>query len=351
MAFLVSSHPLPQSPLAACIPRASDELYDRSVATNIGPAMSELNNSIRPIISVAITPKTNGDHQTFQRALTRIVQQDPTIRIEADPIGGHTIVSGMSEPHVESICVRIQQEHKIEIDIGEPGVLYLETIRGNAEAEGKYIRQTGGLGNYGHCKLRVEPNESGRGYEFINETKGAAVPGKYVKAIDSGVQEALEVGLLGGYPMVDVRVILYDSSCHEKDSNEMAFKYAGSIAFEKAARKASPVLLEPVMMVEVTVPEEFMGYIIADINSRRGRIEDIERRASSQVIHAFVPLSETLRSSTKGRPRYSMKFARYEPVPFHEESENDGAGDTAVKPRRPKRGSGFAAAELDAESQ
>jgi elongation factor G len=291
------------------------------------------------------------DRSILGRALTDIAQRDPTIRIEAGAGDGQIVVSGMSESHLESICQRVRQEHKIKVNTGEPTVLYLETFCRQAEAEGKYIRQTGGLGNYGHCKLRVEPKEPGSGYQFIDEIKSGVVPAEYVKSIDEGVQAALEHGILAGYPVVDLKVILYDGSYHEVDSNDMAYKIAASIALKEAARKASPVLLEPVMAAEVPVPEEFIGVIIGDINSRRGRIEGIEPRGASRVIHAIVPLSETLQSSTQVRARYSMHFARYEPVPFHGGPGGDGRGVTAAKPNRPGAGSGFAAAELDAESE
>jgi elongation factor G len=209
----------------------------------------------------------------------------------------------------------------VEANVGEPRVAFRETIRKPAEAEGKYIRQTGGSGNYGHAKIKIEPNEVGKGYEFSNDIKGGTIPKEYIKPIDQGIQEALEGGILAGYPMVDIKVSLYDGSYHDVDSNEMAFKIAGSMAFKEAARKASPVLLEPVMAVEVTVPEEHMGTIIGDINSRRGRIEGMEHLGGSQVIKAIVPLKEMfgyvndIRSSTQGRASYSMQFAHYEEAP------------------------------------
>jgi elongation factor G len=215
----------------------------------------------------------------------------------------------------------MKREYKVEANVGEPKVAFRETIRKKADAEGKYIRQTGGSGHYGHCKLRVEPNTPGAGYEFISEIKSGSVPKEFIKPIDQGVQGAIELGILAGYPIVDVKVTLYDGSYHEVDSDEMAFKIAGSMAFKEAARKASPVLLEPVMAVEVTVPEEFMGVIIGDINSRRGRIEHVDRIGGSQVIKAIVPLKEMfgyvneIRSSTQGRASYSMQFARYEEAP------------------------------------
>jgi elongation factor G len=273
------------------------------------------------VISVAIEPKTKADQEKMGVALARLVDEDPTFKVRTDEDSGQTIISGMGELHLEILVDRMKREHKVEANVGEPKVAFRETIRKKAEAEGKYIRQTGGSGNYGHCKLRVEPNTPGAGYEFINAIKSGSVPKEFIKPIDQGVQGALELGILAGYPLVDVKVTLYDGSYHEVDSNEMAFKFAGSIAFKEAARKASPVLLEPVMAVEVTVPEEFMGVIIGDINSRRGRIEGMEHLAGSQVIKAIVPLKEMfgyvndIRSSTQGRASYSMQFARYEEAP------------------------------------
>ncbi|HZL49597.1 MAG TPA: elongation factor G [Terracidiphilus sp.] len=273
------------------------------------------------VISVAIEPKTKADQEKMGVALARLADEDPTFKVRTDEDSGQTIISGMGELHLEILVDRMRREHKVEANVGEPKVAFRETIRKKAEAEGKYIRQTGGSGNYGHCKLRVEPNTPGAGYEFINEIKSGSVPKEYIKPIDQGVQGALELGILAGYPIVDVKVTLYDGSYHEVDSNEMAFKFAGSIAFKEAARKASPVLLEPVMAVEVTVPEEYMGVIIGDINSRRGRIEGMEHMAGSQVIKAIVPLKEMfgyvneIRSSTQGRASYSMQFARYEEAP------------------------------------
>jgi elongation factor G len=274
-----------------------------------------------PVISVAIEPKTKADQEKMGIALSRLAEEDPTFKVRTDEDSGQTIISGMGELHLEIIVDRMKREHKVEANVGEPKVAFRETIRKIAEAEGKYIRQTGGSGNYGHCWLRIEPNEPGKGYEFINEIKGGVVPKEYIKPIDMGVRGAMEGGVLAGFPMVDVKVTLFDGSYHEVDSNENAFKIAGSVAFKEAAHKAKPVLLEPVMAVEVTVPEEFMGVIIGDINSRRGRIEGMEHVSGSQVIKAMVPLKEMfgyvndIRSSTQGRASYSMQFARYEEAP------------------------------------
>ncbi len=274
-----------------------------------------------PVISVAIEPKTKGDQEKMGVALSRLADEDPTFKIRTDMDSGQTIISGMGELHLEILVDRMKREHKVEANVGEPKVAFRETIRKTAEAEGKYIRQTGGSGNYGHVKIRLEPNEPGKGFEFIDEIRGGVVPKEYIKPTEQGIREALHNGILAGYEMVDFKAILYDGSYHDVDSNEMAFKIAGSMAYKEAARKASPVLLEPVMAVEVTVPEEHMGTIIGDINSRRGRIEGMEHSGGSQVIKAMVPLKEMfgyvndIRSSTQGRASYSMQFARYEEAP------------------------------------
>jgi elongation factor G len=273
------------------------------------------------VISVAIEPKTKADQEKMGIALSRLADEDPTFKVRTDEDSGQTIISGMGELHLEILVDRMKREHKVEANVGEPKVAFRETIRKEAEAEGKYIRQTGGSGNYGHCKIRIRPSEPGKGYEFINDIKGGSIPKEFIKPIDQGIREALDGGILAGYPVVDVTVSLYDGSYHDVDSNEMAYKIAGSMAFKEAARKASPVLLEPVMAVEVTVPEEFVGTIIGDINSRRGRIESLEHAAGSQLVKAIVPLKEMfgyvndIRSSTQGRASYSMQFARYEEAP------------------------------------
>jgi elongation factor G len=274
-----------------------------------------------PVISVAIEPKTKADQEKMGIALSRLADEDPTFKVRTDEDSGQTIISGMGELHLEILVDRMKREHKVEANVGEPKVAFRETIRKESDAEGKYIRQTGGSGNYGHCKIRLGPNEPGKGYEFINDIKGGSIPKEFIKPIDQGIREALDGGILAGYPVVDVIVTLYDGSYHDVDSNEMAYKIAGSMAFKEAARKASPVLLEPVMAVEVTVPEEFVGTIIGDINSRRGRIESLEHAAGSQLVKAIVPLKEMfgyvndIRSSTQGRASYSMQFARYEEAP------------------------------------
>jgi elongation factor G len=273
------------------------------------------------VISVAIEPKTKADQEKMGMALAKLADEDPTFKVKTDEDSGQTIISGMGELHLEILVDRMKREHKVEANVGEPKVAFRETIRRESEAEGKYIRQTGGSGNYGHCKIRLKPSEPGKGYEFINDIKGGAIPKEFIKPIDQGIREALDGGILAGFPVVDVTVTLYDGSYHDVDSNEMAYKIAGSMAFKEAAKKASPVLLEPVMAVEVTVPEDFVGTIIGDINSRRGRIESLEHAAGSQLVKAIVPLKEMfgyvndIRSSTQGRASYSMQFARYEEAP------------------------------------
>jgi len=274
-----------------------------------------------PVISVAVEPKTKADQEKMGMALGKLAQEDPTFKVHTDPDSGQTIISGMGELHLEIIVDRMMREYKVEANVGKPQVAYRETIRKHAEAEGKYIRQTGGRGQYGHVKIYLDPQEPGKGYEFVNEIVGGVVPKEYIKPVDQGIQEALEGGVLAGYPMVDVKATLFDGSYHEVDSNEMAFKIAGSMAFKEAARRASPVLLEPVMAVEVVTPEDYAGTIMGDLSSRRGRIEGMEHRAGSQVIKAIVPLAEMfgyathMRSSTQGRAEYSMHFARYEEAP------------------------------------
>jgi elongation factor G len=274
-----------------------------------------------PVISVAVEPKTKADQEKMGMALGRLAQEDPTFKVHTDPDSGQTIISGMGELHLEIIVDRMMREYKVEANVGKPQVAYRETIRKHSEAEGKYIRQTGGKGQYGHAKIKLDPQPPGLGYEFVNDVTGGSVPKEFIKPIDQGIREALEGGILAGYPMVDVKATLYDGSYHDVDSNEMAFKIAGSMAFKEAARKASPVLLEPVMAVEVVTPEDYAGVIMGDLSSRRGRIEGMEHRAGSQVIKAIVPLAEMfgyathMRSSTQGRAEYSMHFARYEEAP------------------------------------
>jgi len=292
-----------------------------TICSEKAPILLESIEFAAPVISVAVEPKTKSDQEKMGMALGRLAQEDPTFKVATDPDSGQTIISGMGELHLEIIVDRMMREYKVEANVGKPQVAYRETIRKAAEAEGKYIRQTGGRGQYGHVKLRVEFNEKGKGFEFINDITGGSVPKEYIRPIEHGIKEAMEGGVLAGYPMVDIKVTLYDGSYHEVDSDEMAFKIAGSIGFKDAARKASPVLLEPIMSVEVVVPEEFMGTIIGDLNSRRGRIEGVDHRAGSQVIKALVPLAEMfgyatqMRSNTQGRATFSMHFAHYDEAP------------------------------------
>jgi elongation factor G len=292
-----------------------------TICSEKSPILLESIEFAAPVISVAVEPKTKSDQEKMGVALGRLAQEDPTFKVNTDPDSGQTIISGMGELHLEIIIDRMMREYKVEANVGKPQVAYRETIRKHSEAEGKYIRQTGGSGHYGHVKLRIDPNEMGKGFEFINEIKSGSVPREFFKPIEQGIKQAMEGGVLAGYEMVDIKVALYDGSYHEVDSDEMAFKIAASMGFKEAARKASPVLLEPIMAVEVVVPEEFMGTIIGDLNSRRGRIEGIDHRAGSQVIKALVPLAEMfgyatqMRSNTQGRATFSMHFAHYDEAP------------------------------------
>ena len=292
-----------------------------TICSDKAPILLESIDFPAPVIEVAVEPKTKVDQEKMGMALAKLAQEDPTFKVRTDITNGQTIISGMGELHLEIIVDRMMREYKVEANVGKPQVNYRETIRGNAEAEGKYIRQTGGSGNYGHAKIRISPNEPGKGYEFSNDIKGGTIPKEYIKPIDQGIQEALLGGVLAGYEMVDIKVSLYDGSYHDVDSNEMAFKIAGSMAFKEAARKAKPVLLEPVMAVEVTVPEDYMGTIIGDLNSRRGRIEGMEMVGNTQAIRATVPLSTMfgyathMRGATQGRANYSMQFKQYEEAP------------------------------------
>ncbi len=292
-----------------------------TICSSKDPVVLESIDFPAPVIEVAVEPKTKADQEKMGVALSKLAQEDPTFKVRTDITNGQTIISGMGELHLEIIVDRMMREYKVEANVGKPQVNYRETIRSNSEAEGKYIRQTGGSGNYGHAKIRIEPNEPGKGYEFSNDTKGGTIPKEYIKPIDQGIQEAMAGGVLAGYEMVDIKVSLYDGSYHDVDSNEMAFKIAGSMAFKEAARKAKPVLLEPVMSVEVTVPEDYMGTIIGDLNSRRGRIEGMEMVGNTQAIRATVPLSTMfgyathMRGATQGRANYSMQFKQYEEAP------------------------------------
>src|SRR5215469_14805461 len=274
-----------------------------------------------PVIAVAIEPKTKADQEKMGVALNKLAQEDPTFRIHTDPDTAQTIISGMGELHLEIIVDRMMREFNVGANVGKPQVAYKETIRTKADGEGKYIRQTGGRGQYGHAKITAEPAGAGAGFVFQNGIIGGVIPKEYIKPIEQGIREAMSTGVLAGYEVKDVKVTLYDGSYHEVDSNEMAFKIAGSLAFKEACRRAHPVLLEPVMKVEVVLPEEFVGDINGDLNSRRGRIEETEMRPGTQIIRALVPLSSMfgyatdLRSRTQGRATYTMHFAHYEEVP------------------------------------
>ena len=274
-----------------------------------------------PVISLAIEPKTKADQEKLGMGLAKLMAEDPTFRVKTDEETGQVVIAGMGELHLEIIVDRLKREFNVEATVGKPQVAYKETITRAAEGDGRYIKQTGGRGQYGHAKIRLLPRKPGEGYEFVNEIVGGSIPKEFIKPIDQGIREAMTTGVLAGYPMDDVKIELYDGSFHDVDSSEMAFKIAGSMAFKDAAKKAHPALLEPVMRVEVVVPEEYMGDVIGDITSRRGHIQSMEARGGSQVINSRVPLSEMfgyatdLRSSTQGRGSYSMHFDRYEPTP------------------------------------
>lgn len=274
-----------------------------------------------PVISVAVEPKTKVDQEKMGTALQRLAEEDPTFKVHTDPETNQTIISGMGELHLDIIVDRMRREFKVECTVGKPQVAYRETIRKTVEAEGKFIRQTGGHGQYGHCWLRLEPMEAGKGFEFANEVVGGVIPKEFINPIQAGVEAAMEDGVVAGYPMVDIKVTVYDGSYHDVDSSEMAFKVAGSMAFKEGAKKADAVLLEPYMSVEVDVPEEYMGDVIGGLNSRRGRIEGMESENGESRIKGFVPLSEMfgyatgLRSATQGRGTFTMTFDHYEEVP------------------------------------
>ncbi|MCI0446787.1 elongation factor G [bacterium] len=314
-----------------------DEVYAGDIAAAVGlksvttgdticdkkaPIVLESMEFPTPVISVAIEPKTKADQEKLGNALNKLQQEDPSFRVNVDHETGQTIISGMGELHLEIIVDRMVREFSVQSNVGKPQVAYKETIRKAMEAEGKYIRQTGGHGQYGHAKIRVEPLPAGSGFHFVNEIRGGSIPREFIKPVQEGVEEALQGGILAGYPMDDVKVTLWDGSSHDVDSSELAFKIAGSMAFKAAAEKANPVLLEPVMKVEIVVPEEYMGEVIGDLNGRRGKIETINTpRQGVRVIGANVPLADMfgyatdMRSLTQGRAVYSMHFFRYEEAP------------------------------------
>ena len=292
-----------------------------SLCDEANPIILEKMEFPEPVISVAVEPKTKADQEKMGTALQRLAEEDPTFKVHTDPETNQTIISGMGELHLDIIVDRMRREFNVECTVGKPQVAYRETIRKSVEAEGKFIRQTGGHGQYGHCWLRLEPMEAGKGFEFANEVVGGVIPKEFINPIQAGVEAAMEDGVVAGYPMVDIKVTVYDGSYHDVDSSEMAFKVAGSMAFKDGAKKADAVLLEPYMSVEVDVPEEYMGDVIGGLNSRRGRIEGMESENGESRIKGFVPLSEmfgyatALRSSTQGRGTFTMTFDHYEEVP------------------------------------
>lgn len=313
-----------------------DKVYSGEIAAAVGlketftghtlcdedhPVVLETITFPEPVISVAIEPKTKADQEKMGVALQKLAEEDPTFRVRTDEETMQTLIAGMGELHLEVIVDRMKREFKVEANVGKPQVAYKETIKAKAEAEGKYIRQSGGRGQYGHCWLKIEPKERGSGFEFIDETKGGVIPREYIPAIQKGVKEAMDKGVIAGYPVLDLRCAVYDGSYHDVDSSEAAFKVAGSMAFQAAVRKASPIILEPIMKIEVTTPENFMGDVIGNINSKRGQIEEMRDRGQTKVIDATVPLAEMfgyateLRSMTQGRASYSMEFDKYFEVP------------------------------------
>ena len=313
-----------------------DEVYAGDIAAIVGfkdtttgdticdpdhPIILESMEFPEPVISVAIEPKSKASQDKMMIALGKLAEEDPTFRTYTDPETGQTIISGMGELHLDIIVDRLFREFKVEANVGAPQVAYKETIRKAVRAQGKFVRQSGGHGQYGDAVIEVEPNEPGAGYSFENVTVGGVVPKEYIAPIDAGIQEAMKAGILGGYPVVDVKVKLVDGSYHEVDSSEMAFKVAGSMAFKEAMRKADPVLLEPMMRVDIVVPEEYMGDVMGDISSRRGRIEGMEALTGAQKIKALVPLAEmfgyatSLRSKTQGRGTFQMQIDHFEEVP------------------------------------
>lgn len=274
-----------------------------------------------PVISIAVEPKTKADQEKMALALAKLAEEDPSFKVHTDEESGQTIISGMGELHLEIIVDRLKREFKVEAEVGQPQVAFRETIRQSVEQECKYAKQSGGRGQYGHVFIKLEPQEPGKGYEFVNNISGGVIPKEYIPAVDKGIQESMQNGVLAGYPVVDFKVTLFDGSYHDVDSSEMAFKIAGSMAFKDACRKAGAVLLEPMMKVEVEVPEEYMGDVIGDLNRRRGQINSMDDRMGLKIVNAFVPLAEMfgystdLRSATQGRGTYTMEFDHYGEVP------------------------------------
>ncbi|AFH48621.1 Elongation factor EF-G [Ignavibacterium album JCM 16511] len=292
-----------------------------TLCTENDPVVLERMTFPEPVIQIAIEPKTKADQDKLSEALSKLSDEDPTFKVKVDEETGQTLISGMGELHLEIIVDRMKREFKVEANIGKPQVAYRETITTTVQAEGKFVKQSGGRGKYGHVWIEVSPNEPGKGYEFINAIVGGVVPKEYIPAVSQGIQDAMKNGVIAGFPMVDIKAKLYDGSYHDVDSDEISFRVAGSMAFQAAARKANPVLLEPIMSVEVITPEEYLGDVMGDLNSRRGKIEGFSARKDAQVIKAFVPLSEMfgyatiLRSMTQGRALYTMQFDHYAEVP------------------------------------
>ncbi|MCK4453976.1 elongation factor G [Candidatus Parcubacteria bacterium] len=313
-----------------------DELFAGDIAATVGlkntstghtlcdeshPIILEEITFPEPVIGIRIEPKTKADQEKMSLALKKLSEEDPTFKMKSDEETGETIISGMGELHLDILCDRMKREFKVEANMGRPQVAYKETIRTEAEAEGKYIRQSGGRGQYGHVWLRIEPKERGEGFEFINEIKGGVIPREFIPAVEKGVKGAKEKGVVAGYPVIDISVALYDGSFHEVDSSEIAFKIAASIAFQEGVKRAKPVLLEPIMKLEVVIPEDFLGDVIGDLSARRGKIEETKERLNMKIIDTKIPLAEmfgyatSLRSLTEGRGTFTMEFDHYEPVP------------------------------------
>jgi len=303
------------------------------------PIVLEAINFPDTVISVSIEPKTRADQDKMGMALNRLSDEDPTFKIKTDEETGQTIMSGMGELHLDILVDRMKREFNVECNVGKPQVGYKETIKKKVEAEGKYIRQTGGKGQYGHCYIELEPQEAGKGYEFVNDVVGGSIPREYIPAIDKGIKEACEGGVLAGYPVIDIKVTLTDGSYHDVDSSEMAFKIAGSMAFKDGFKRANPVILEPIMDIEVVIPENYLGEVIGNLNSRRGRIENMTQRGNARAIRGFVPIANMfgyatdLRSLTQGRGNYTMQFAHYEEMPkaMADDIIAKASGKTAAK--------------------
>jgi elongation factor G len=306
--------------IGACV-GLKDIITGTTLSALSSPVILEKMEFPEPVISVAVEPKTKSDQEKMGLALNKLAQEDPSFRVRTDEESGQTIISGMGELHLEILVDRMKREFKVEANVGAPQVAYRETIRKTVEQEGKFVRQSGGRGQYGHVWLKLEPQEPGSGYTFVNGIVGGVVPREYIPAVDKGIAEQLQNGVIAGYPVVDVKVTLFDGSYHDVDSNEMAFKIAGSMGFKEGALKASPVLLEPIMAVEVETPEEYMGDVMGDLNRRRGMILGMDDNAGVKLLKAEVPLSEmfgystTLRSLSQGRATYSMEFKKYQEAP------------------------------------